>query len=134
MSEPKIVVTDTPEPRDAEVIVQGLSDFNTEHVGTSDRRTLTVLVKDAEGNTVGGIGGNSSFGLLFIDLVYLPKALRGGGLAAACWRWRRRRDGGAAAGRRSSTRSVSRRRTSTSATVGALWARSSAIAASAGSS
>jgi len=82
MNEPAIVVTDTPEPRDAEVIVQGLSGFNTEHVGASDRRTLAVLVKDTAGNTVGGIGGNSSLGLLFIDLVYLPKALRGGGLGS----------------------------------------------------
>jgi GNAT superfamily N-acetyltransferase len=82
MNEPTIVVTDTPEPRDAEVIVQGLSDFNGEHVGASNRRTLAVLVKDAAGNTVGGIAGNSSLGLLFIDLVYLPKALRGGGLGS----------------------------------------------------
>jgi len=82
MSEPTIVVTDTPEPRDAEVIVQGLSAFNGEHVGASDRRTLALLVKDAAGNTVGGIGGNSSLGLLFIDLVYLPKALRGSGLGS----------------------------------------------------
>jgi GNAT superfamily N-acetyltransferase len=41
-----------------------------------------VLVKDAVGNTVGGISGSSSLGLLFIDLVYLPKALRGGGLGS----------------------------------------------------
>jgi hypothetical protein len=38
MSEPTIIVTDTPEPRDAEVIVQGLTAYNTEHVGASDRR------------------------------------------------------------------------------------------------
>ena len=82
MNEPAIVVTDTPEPHDVEVIVQGLSAFNGEHVGASDRRRLAVLVKDAAGTTVGGISGSSSLGLLFIDLVYLPKALRGGGLGS----------------------------------------------------
>ena len=43
MSEPTIVVTDTPEPRDAEVIVQGLSAFNGEHVGASDRHGWRVM-------------------------------------------------------------------------------------------
>ena len=82
MNEPAIVVTDTPEPNDVEVIVQGLSAFNGEHVGANDRRRLALLVKDAAGTTVGGISGSSSLGLLFIDLVYLPKALRGGGLGS----------------------------------------------------
>jgi GNAT superfamily N-acetyltransferase len=39
-----------------------------------------VLVKDAAGKTVGGVSGRSSLGLLFLDLVYLPKTMRGGGL------------------------------------------------------
>ncbi len=82
MSEPEIVVTDTPEQQDVEVIGQGLSAFNGEHVGASDRRRLAVLVKDAAGNTVGGISGSSSLGVLFLDLIYLPEALRGDGLGS----------------------------------------------------
>jgi len=82
MSEPTIVVTDTPEQRDSDVIAEGLLAFNTENVGPGDRRTLAVLVKDADGNTVGGISGRSTLGVLFLDLVYLPKTLRGTGIGS----------------------------------------------------
>ena len=82
MTEPTIVVTDAPEQRDGDVIAQGLAAYNTEHVGPTDWRLLGVLVKDSDGNTVGGIGGKSTLGVLFLDLVYLPKALRGSGLGS----------------------------------------------------
>jgi GNAT superfamily N-acetyltransferase len=83
MSEPTIVVTDAPEQRDADVIARGLSDYNTEQAGPSDWRTLAVLVKDADGTTLGGIAGKSTLGVLFLDLVYLPEALRGSGLGSS---------------------------------------------------
>lgn len=77
-----VVVTDTPDPRDVAVIGQGLSAYNDEITGINDRKPLAVLVKDVAGNTLGGISGRSSLGLLFLDLVYLPKAMRGGGLGS----------------------------------------------------
>jgi GNAT superfamily N-acetyltransferase len=82
MAEPTIIVTDTPDRRDAEVIGQGLAAYNREQTGIDDHRRLAVLVKDAAGNTIGGIDGRSSLGLLFLDLVYLPKSMRGGGLGS----------------------------------------------------
>lgn len=48
-------------------------------MGYSDRRPLHVLVRDpASGRVLGGISGRTSLGLLFIDVVYLPPALRRG--------------------------------------------------------
>jgi GNAT superfamily N-acetyltransferase len=82
MAEPTIVVTDAPDRSDVDVIGQGLEAFNDENTGIRDRQTLAVLVKDAAGKTLGGISGRSSLGLLFVDLVYLPKSLRGGGLGS----------------------------------------------------
>ncbi|CAN5632659.1 GNAT family N-acetyltransferase [soil metagenome] len=83
MSEPTIVVTDTPERHDVEVIGQGLSAFNDENTGINDRQALAVLIKDGTtGKTLGGISGRSSLGLLFLDLVYLPASLRGSGLGS----------------------------------------------------
>jgi GNAT superfamily N-acetyltransferase len=82
MAEPTIVVTDMPDRSDVDVIGQGLAAFNDENTGIRDRRALAVLVKDAAGKTLGGISGRSSLGLLFLDLVYLPKSLRGGGLGS----------------------------------------------------
>ena len=82
MSEPTIVVTDTPDSADVAVIGGGLDAYNVENAGYVDRKALAVLVKDADGKTVGGISGRSSLGLLVLELVYLPKALRGGGMGS----------------------------------------------------
>ena len=79
MAAPILVVTDAPEPADVAVIAQGLGAYNAEQSGITDHKPLAVLVKDAAGGTVGGISGRSSLGLLFLDLVYLPKTMRGGG-------------------------------------------------------
>jgi hypothetical protein len=104
VSEPTIVLTDAPQASDVAVIGEGLAAYNVEQTGVGDSKRLAVLVKDAAGKTVGGISGRPSLGLLFVDLVYLPKSMRGGG---------------AAANRRCSTPSASRRRSSTSGSAGA---------------
>lgn len=80
MAEPTIVLIDTPDTDDVAVIGQGLGAYNWEQTGINDHKPLAVLVKDADSNTLGGISGRSSLGLLFLDLVYLPKTLRGGGI------------------------------------------------------
>jgi GNAT superfamily N-acetyltransferase len=82
VTEPTIVVTDAPEPADVAVIAQGLGAYNVEQSGIRDYKPLAVLVKDAAGGTIGGVSGRSSLGLLFLDLVYLPKTMRGGGLGS----------------------------------------------------
>jgi GNAT superfamily N-acetyltransferase len=82
VSEPTIVVTDAPDPADVAVIGEGLGAYNAENAGYSDRKPLAVLVKDGDGRTVGGISGRSSLGVLFVDLVYLPKTMRGGRLGS----------------------------------------------------
>lgn len=82
MSDPTVILTDAPEAGDVAVISQGLGAYNVEQSGIRDYKPLAVLVKDATTKTVGGISGRSSLGLLFLDLVYLPEALRGGGLGS----------------------------------------------------
>ncbi|MBN9089272.1 MAG: GNAT family N-acetyltransferase [Reyranella sp.] len=75
-------MTDAPEAGDVAVISQGLGAYNVEQSGIRDYKPLAVLVKGAAGQTIGGISGRSSLGLLFLDLVYLPKTVRGGGLGS----------------------------------------------------
>jgi len=49
--------------------------------GYPDAQNLSVFVRCANSNQViGGLIGRTSFGLLFIDLFFLPKALRGNGI------------------------------------------------------
>jgi GNAT superfamily N-acetyltransferase len=65
------------------LIAEGLNQYNDEVTGNNDRRPLAVVVKDSMSGTVlGGITGRSSLGMLFLDLFYLPKSLRGSGLGS----------------------------------------------------
>src|SRR5580698_774273 len=64
------------------VVTRGLADFNREKFGRVDTQTLDILVRDKRGEIVGGILGHTSLGLFFLDLFYLPEALRGDGLGS----------------------------------------------------
>ncbi len=78
MSEAALVLTDQPTDDDETVIAGGLADFNEQHTGYRDSRPLAALLRDpVSGETLGGMLGRTSYGLLFINLVYLPKDRRG---------------------------------------------------------
>ena len=78
MQQYEIELTDAPSAADEAVIDEGLAAFNAAHSDYHDKRPLAALARDtATGRTLGGIVGRTSLGLLFIDLVYLPEALRG---------------------------------------------------------
>jgi GNAT superfamily N-acetyltransferase len=79
--EPRITMTDAPDADARAAITEGLADYNASQAGYRDWRPLGVLVSDpADGTVVGGILGRTSLGLLFVDLVFLPESLRGGGI------------------------------------------------------
>jgi GNAT superfamily N-acetyltransferase len=76
--DPVLTLTDIHDEEAHAVLSEALNTHNHETAGYTDRRALSVLVKDAEsGKVIGGVIGRTSFGLLFIDIVYLPKGLRG---------------------------------------------------------
>jgi GNAT superfamily N-acetyltransferase len=78
MTQPVLALTDAPTDADTRVIATGLAEYNTQKTGYGDWRPLAALVQDpATGETLGGMIGKTSYGLLFIDLVYLPETLRG---------------------------------------------------------
>ncbi|MER5985489.1 GNAT family N-acetyltransferase [Streptomyces sp. NPDC001787] len=80
-------LTDTPRPDDVAVVSDALDRFNTDVTGIADRRSLAVLVRERDtGRVVGGLTGRTSLGLLFVDLLYLPPALRGTGLGSTVLR------------------------------------------------
>ena len=81
MQEPTIAVTDVIDASIERAIGGGLNSFNDDATGVSDRRPLAVVVKDpVTGEVAGGAIGRSLLGLLFLDLFFLPEALRGLGL------------------------------------------------------
>ena len=80
--EPELSVSAKRDPRAEAVVTEGLANYNRETFGRADTSTLDVLVRDASGEIVGGLLGRSSLGLFFLDLFYLPKQLRHGGLGS----------------------------------------------------
>jgi GNAT superfamily N-acetyltransferase len=83
MTEPILTLTDQPTEIDENVLQTGLADYNTLKAGYRDWRPLAALLRDPDtGETLGGMIGRTSYGLLFIDLVYLPQALRGQDIGA----------------------------------------------------
>lgn len=77
----QVTVTDKASVEAQRAIRAGLSQYNREMAGYADARSLAVLVSaSASGEVVGGLLGRTSLGLLFIDLFFLPEALRGSGI------------------------------------------------------
>jgi GNAT superfamily N-acetyltransferase len=82
-SEPKIVVTDAPDPTDTAIVQEGLRAYNTSRAGRDDSRPLAVFVTDPEtGKVLGGLYGGSYLGQLRVDRFFLPEGLRRGGLGS----------------------------------------------------
>jgi GNAT superfamily N-acetyltransferase len=76
-SEPRIVLTDTPDAADTAVIQEGLRAYNTSRAGYDDYRPLAVFITDpATGKVVGGLYGGSYLGQLRVDRFFLPEGLR----------------------------------------------------------
>ena len=102
MTVPVATLTDKPTDADHGVLSSGLSNYNEQQTGYRDWRPLAALLRDPDtGETLGGMIGKTSYGLLFIDLVYLPETMRGQdigsqllsmmeqeGIARGCKSWR----------------------------------------------
>jgi GNAT superfamily N-acetyltransferase len=81
--EPVVGLATERDPRAEAVVTGGLADYNRETFGRVDTRTLDILVRNPDtGEIVGGLLGRSSLGMFFLDLFYLPKQLRRGGLGS----------------------------------------------------
>lgn len=84
---PDIHLTDTPDSAAREAILGGLLSFNAARAGPHEFRPLAVLVGDpATGDVIGGLWGKTSFAWLFVELLFVPEALRGSGLGASLLR------------------------------------------------
>ncbi len=87
MSDPVLLLTDDPSGEDRGVIETGLADYNEQKLGYRDARPVAALARDPDtGETVGGMIGRTSYGVLFIDLVCLPETMRGRDFGSALLR------------------------------------------------
>lgn len=69
-------------PEEEEIILDRLKAYNVATFGKSERRELAVPLHDGDGNLVGGLTGYTGRGWLYISMLYIPRELRGHGLAA----------------------------------------------------
>lgn len=70
-----IIIAANAEPADREIIAAGIRAFNESRAGSSQACSLAVLLKDDSGQTVGGLWGRTSFGWLFVELLFVPETL-----------------------------------------------------------
>jgi GNAT superfamily N-acetyltransferase len=79
---PRIEISASPQDADREAIVDGLMAFNEDRGGPSGFEVIALLLKDDEGKTLGGLWGRITYGWLFVELLFVPEALRGLGLGS----------------------------------------------------
>lgn len=80
--QPKISITETPEPHIREAIVGPLIKFNNSRASQpEDYRPLVIILSDPDtGEILGGLWGATNFAHLHVDLLFVPDTLRGNGL------------------------------------------------------
>lgn len=87
MSDPIIIVTDTPDAADVASVREQLGRFNFGATHIDDQRALALLVKDpVTGDVLGGLTGRTSRGVLFVEVFFLSESLRGAGLGSTLLR------------------------------------------------
>ena len=86
--QPFLTLTDTPDQSLRHAIVRSLIRFNEAQSGRSeDYRPLAIMITDADsGEIVGGLWGGTNFTQLHIDLLFVPKELRGSGMGSRIMR------------------------------------------------
>ena len=79
-SRPTLVIPQAPDRADREIILNELAAFEETTAGPLDIKPLAILIKDADGRTIGGLWGLSLFRWLMVELLFIPETLRKSGL------------------------------------------------------
>lgn len=75
----QIVQLEKPDDAAWEAIGFGLHKYNIQQAGDSQGRQVCFVLRDAEGNTVGGLIGETHWGWFYINLLIVKEELRGYG-------------------------------------------------------
>lgn len=79
--DPELKILDEAPAADEKAILDALKAYNNTLLGPTDRRGLFIPLKDADGNTDGGLIGYTGRGWLYVEMLFVPERLRGKGLA-----------------------------------------------------
>ena len=61
-------------------VLEALIAFNDANVGESSYRPIAFAIEDERGQMMGGLSGATAYGWLFVELLFVPEALRGQGV------------------------------------------------------
>lgn len=75
-----IVFSTEAKPEDLAAILAPLSEYNLQHAAPPNPLPVALLLKNTEGETVGGLWGRAVYDWLFIQYLAVPAALRRSGL------------------------------------------------------
>ena len=73
----EIVLDTSPAETDRKAIQDALVAFNRSKTTLRDYRDVAVLIRDEAGATIGGLSGYTSYGWMFVELLFVPEHLRG---------------------------------------------------------
>ena len=74
-----IEIAETPTSDETEFIVQQLLKFNSRCAGEGNFKALTIFLRDADENLVGGLLGATYWQWLYIDIFWIHESCRGEG-------------------------------------------------------
>jgi GNAT superfamily N-acetyltransferase len=86
--------TDTPEPGTFEAIFAALDASSLARIGPARPRLLVIPVRNDAGMVAGGLWGSTLFEWLRVDMLFVPKPLRGRGVGRALMALAEREAGG----------------------------------------
>ena len=81
-----ITLHDEPDPALREVIIIGLRAYNESRAGATNFLPAMIMLRDDAGEAVGGIAAHTAFGWMFVELLFVPEAMRGEGHGSALMR------------------------------------------------
>ena len=71
------------DPAQRALIAAPLRAFNMRAIGSNHFEPLSIVLRDAHGQVVGGLWGHTACGWLYTELLVVPEASRGSGIGAA---------------------------------------------------
>ncbi|NKN38349.1 GNAT family N-acetyltransferase [Agrobacterium sp. a22-2] len=79
--DPKLEVLDQTPPEDERAVLSALRAHNNQMLGPTDRRDLSIPIRDGDGKTEGGLIGYTGRGWLCVEMLFVPARYRGRGMA-----------------------------------------------------
>jgi GNAT superfamily N-acetyltransferase len=78
--EPRIDEEVSAEDRDT--VLRGLRACNESQIGPANHRPLQLVVRDAQGEVIGGLLGDTKWGWLYVDKLWISEQARGRGFGS----------------------------------------------------